>query len=119
MPVDLDAPNRAAMRLFGDQAQKGQKWTYFPQNGQPFDINGIYDEAWNSIGIQNLGRAGIAPVSTTQPAFWLRIADLTGGFRPKQRDRLRQNATGQSFQISDTLPDSMGGIRLLLTKVSG
>lgn len=118
MPVDLDAPNRAALRLFGDQAQTGQEWTYTPQGATPaFDINGVYDEAWSSLGIQTIGRGGIAPVSSTQPALWVRVADLPAGFKPRQRDRLLRKATGQNYQIGDTLVDSMGGIRLLMTKV--
>jgi hypothetical protein len=117
MPVDLDAPNRAAMGAFGDQAQTGKKWTYTPTVGQAFDIDGVYDEAWNTLAIQSISRGGIAPVSTTKPALWVRIADLPIGFKPRQREALLRHSTGQNYAVADTQIDGMGGIRLILTKV--
>lgn len=120
MAVDLDAPNRAAFRAFGDKAQTGQGWTYTPAQGQPFDIDGIYDEAWAVLGIQAGigGRGGIAPISTTKPALLLRIVDMPAGFKPKQKDCLRRKAKAQNYTISDTQPDGMGCIRLILTKTA-
>lgn len=116
MPVDLEAPNRAGMRLFGDQAQKGNNWTCTPLIGAPFDVDAIFDEAWNSLSIQSIGRGGIAPVATTKPAILVQMRDLPVGFKPKQRDLWLRKATGVTYEAADPQTDGMGCYRILLTK---
>lgn len=118
MPVDLDAPTRAGLRVFGAAAQTGSKWTCTPQGGQPFDIDVIYDEAWATIGVQAMGRGAIAPVSTTKPAILVRLADLPQGVTIKQKDVLRNNAAAQNYSVADAQPDGMGCVRLMLNKTN-
>lgn len=118
MPVDLDAPNRAGMRLFGAAAQTGSKWTYTPQGGQAFDIDVIYDEAWATIGVQAVGRGAIAPVSTTAPAVLVRLADVPQGVKLQQGDALLNNVTAKTYSVADTLLDGMGCMRLILNETS-
>jgi hypothetical protein len=118
MPVDLDAPNRAGMRLFGAAAQTGSKWTYTPQGGDPFDIDVIYDEAWSTLGVQGIGRGGFAPVSTTKPAILMRLKDVPQGIFLKQDDTMRDNASARSFSVADAQPDGMGCMRLMLNEIT-
>lgn len=118
MPVDLDAPNRAGMRLFGAAAQTGSKWTYTPQGGQPFDIDVIYDEAWATIAVQAMGRGAIAPVSTTKPAVLVRLADVPQGVILQQDDALLDHVKARTFTVADTQPDGMGCMRLFLNETT-
>lgn len=118
MPVDLDAPNRAAMRLFGAAAQTGSKWTYTPQGGQAFALDVIYDEAWASIGVQAVGRSAIAPVSTTKPAITVRLGDVPQGVTLQQDDQIHDNVSQRTFTVADAQPDGMGCMRLFLNETT-
>lgn len=118
MPADLDAPNRAALRVFGAAAQTGSKWSYTPQVGEPFDVDVIYDEAWATIAVQAMGRGAIAPVSTTKPAVLVRLADVPVGVTLQQDDDLRDNVKARTFTVSDTQPDGMGCMRLFLNETT-
>lgn len=107
------------MRVFGAKAQTGRAWTYTaPPPTQPFDIDGIFDEAWATIGIQAVGRGAIAPVSTTKPALLVRLADLPSGVKPQQGDTLRNNVTGQTYSVADAQPDGMGCMHLILNETT-
>ncbi len=121
MPVDLDAPNRAAFRTFGAQVQTGKMWTFTPLAGAAFDIDVIYDEAWSAIQIKSTGvggRGGIAPVSTTAPAVLVRLADVPAGARIEQGGALKNNVTQQTYSVADVQPDGMGCLRLHLNETS-
>lgn len=119
MPVDLDAPNRAAMRLFGQEAQDGGKWTYTaPQNGPSFDIDVIYDEAWATLQVAAVGRGAIAPLSTTKPAVSIRVADIPQGSSIQKNGSLRDNVKQKTYSVADAQPDGMGFVRLTLNKTN-
>lgn len=119
MAVDLDAPARAGLRAFGVLAQTGKKWTYTPAAGTPYDLDGIFDEAWSSITVQAIGRGGIAPVSTTKPAILIRLADCPPASAPLNTDgALKNNVTAQTYSIADTQVDGMGCIRLILNETT-
>lgn len=117
MPVDLDAANRAAFRVFGEQVQKGQKWTYTPRGGVGFDIDVIFDEAWSELQIRS-NRGGIAPVATTAPAVLVRLADVPNGVTLKQGDALKNNLTQQTYEVADPKLDGMGCMRLILNETT-
>lgn len=116
MPVDLDAPNRAALGAFGDAAQAGKKARYTPLDGPSFDLDGLFDEAWATIEIRQ-SRFGISPVSTTKPCFGVRLADFPAGVTPEQGAKIVR-ANGKEYSISDAQPDGLGWVYLSLNEIS-
>ena len=115
MSVDLDAPTRAALAVFGEVAQTGETWTYTPQGGTPFQIDGVFDEAWSSITIKN-DRFGIAPVSTTKPCLLVRLADFPSGVTPQQGGGLVRGKNAQAYTVADVNQDGFGCAHLPLNE---
>jgi hypothetical protein len=115
MPVDFDAlVNDTCVRTFGVGAKGEGLARYTPLQGAPFDIDGIFDEAWASVQLTT-GRVQV-PVSTTAPRFGARRRALPDGFDPAQGDGL-QLPGGRSFQVQDVQPDGFEYVYLILTEV--
>lgn len=115
MAVDLDAPARAVLAAFGDTAQTGLDWSYTPQGGAPFDLDGMFDEAWSSVEIKEQ-RFSIAPVSTTKPCLLVRLADFPPGLTPQQGDTLFRKSKNTAYVVADVNPDGFGCFHLPLNE---
>jgi hypothetical protein len=118
MPVDLGRANRAAFRVFGALAQTGRKWTYTPADGDPFDIDVIYDEAWSTLEIRGVSRGGLAPIATTKPAVLLQLKDVPSGIVLQEDDALRDNVKARTFTVAHIQPDGMDCSRLMLNETT-
>lgn len=74
--------------------------------GTPEAITGIFDEAHEAV---EMGADGV-PISTTRPALWIKLTDLS--VAPRQEDRVE--VASRTFSVSDTQPDGAGGSTLYL-----
>lgn len=80
--------------------------SYTPAStGTPEAITAVFDEAHEAVDISTG-----TPVSTTRPALWVRLADLS--VAPRQEDRVV--VAGRTFSVADTQPDGAGGSTLFL-----
>lgn len=117
MPVDLDAPARAALAAFGDTVQNGGPVTYTPQGGQAFPLDVLYDESWASLTITASRHGGVVPVSTTKPCLGARLPDFPTGVLPQQGDALVR-ANGEAYEVADVNPDGFGWVYLKLNRTN-
>jgi hypothetical protein len=102
MPVDFDATvNAAAMAAFGQAA------TYAPKDSDAFALNGDFRSSHSEVTVSEG-----APVSTTVPVMFVRLADFPAGISPAQNDTLMVN--GVEYRVADIEPDAIGGAKLLL-----
>lgn len=107
MPVDFDAVNAAVVGAFGQGAQTGAPAVYTPCGGSPFDLDGVFDEAWREFELGNAGRGAGFRFSTTKPVFSCRLADFPTGIAPQQGDLVVIG--GDGFKVADIRPDGISG----------
>jgi hypothetical protein len=101
MPVDFDG---LVNKSVTDPAIFGKAITYTPQNGAPFTLNVVFDEAWQTV--EGSGRRGISlPVSTTKPVFGARKSDCPAGVEPAQGDSCVIDGT--TYEVGDVQPDGV------------
>jgi len=84
--VDFGAVNQAVLNTFGDQAQLGTTGTYTPKGGQPFGLDGVFDEAWKEVGFHTSRHSVSLPVSTTKPMLGCRKIAFPVNVTPAQGD---------------------------------
>ena len=107
MPVDWDANVLAPLHeVFADKAN------YRPKNGEPYDIEGVFDRAHFRDVITPDGDIAI---SETNPILGVR--DATMKTSPVQGDRVYIEKVNTLFVVNDVQPDSHGGTRLELNEV--
>ena len=110
MSVDFDRLNASVNRVFGVGA-KGTKARYTPQDGDAFDLDGVFDEAWQETGFPARSAGISLPVSTTRPSFGCRLSDFPEGVKPQQGDAITINCV--DYEVSDANPDGVSGWFLL------
>lgn len=107
--IDWDAvvlgPNFA---VFGEPA------TYLPLIGDAFPIEIIFDRAYTREWLMDDGNIGFTSVS---PTAGIRLVQFASD--PKQNDRLYVPRLDLTFIVRNVMPDSHGGARLQLNRVTG
>lgn len=105
MTIDWDANVLAPLeKVFG------QPVTYLPQNGPPFGVSGIFDEAYRELDLVSGMR-----VSTVVPVLGVRLSEFASP--PRQDDQLIIQATGLTYVVKEVRPDSHGAAKLMLNLV--
>jgi hypothetical protein len=107
--IDWDSAVLAPLHgVFGETVQ------YFPAVGQPFNITGIFDEAYKSVDMSDA-----VAMATDMPVLGVRLAEFP--VSPKQRDTLVITAndqhSGGTFVVKEVRPDGHGEAKLLLNYV--
>jgi hypothetical protein len=106
--IDFDALVLApAIQVFGEPA------TYTPDGGSPTAVTGVFDAAHKLVTV-DMGEESFhtAGVSTTAPAFGIRLKDFP--VPPEQGDGLRVRDT--DYVVMDIHPDGHGGAHLILQR---
>jgi hypothetical protein len=96
----------------GDQSVRellGETVTYTPGAGSPVDISGVFDKAYQFVD------AGQAGVSSSGPAVFLTLSDLTSD--PDDDTSARVTVGTTVYRVRESQPDGLGGILLLLHEV--
>lgn len=99
----MDGVNRGVADLLG-----GTSATCTPEGGDPVEVTGNFDEAYQRLDI------GTPGVSTTTPSLFLVLSDLPSD--PAEVEYAIEVA-GQEFRVREVQKDGQGGVRLLLHKV--
>jgi hypothetical protein len=95
-------------------AQFGEPATYLPAaGGEPFAIDVIFDRAYTKDMLMDDGKIGFTTVS---PTAGIRYAQFATD--PKQNDRVYVPRLDLTFLVRNVMPDSHGGGRLQLNRVS-
>ena len=98
----LEAADRAAFDHLG-----GSAVTYTAGDGSgAATVDGIFDAAYVLVDV---GQAG---VSSSTPAVFLRLADLTSD--PSVDSAFRIAVGGVTYKERETKPDGLGGVLILL-----
>jgi hypothetical protein len=106
--IDWDAQVLAPnFTVFGEPAN------YQPVTGAPFDIDIVFDRAYTREYLMEDGKSGWTSVS---PTAGIRLAQFVND--PVQNDRLYIPRLALTFIVRDCRPDSHGGARLFLNRVS-
>lgn len=107
--LDFDALVAApVLEAFGDVAQLGGPATYTPQAGAAFTIDGVFDAAWRELEFRGSRHGASLPVSTTKPAFAVRLSDFPAGVEPALDDTLVR-FNGETYRVGDIRPDGVSG----------
>lgn len=107
MGIDWDANLLAP--LF---EQFGEPVNYRPKSGNAYDITGIFDRAY----AQQVESLEGADINTTNPILGIRDSEFT--VLPKKGDKVYIYRIDSLFIVSSVEPDSHGGSKLVLNKVS-
>jgi hypothetical protein len=106
--IDWDAnvlaPN---FTVFGEPAN------YQPVIGDPFDITIVFDRAYTREYVMEDGKSGWTSVS---PTAGIRVCEFIND--PQQNDRIFIPSQNALFIVRDCRPDSHGGARLFLNRIS-
>lgn len=107
MSVDWDAHVLApCLGVFGEPI------TYMPKIGSPFQITGVFNNAYLSLTLIEDG----SDMNTSKPVLGVRDADFP--VPPAQGDRLLVQKTNVIYMVRDVNPDSHGHSNLMLNRVS-
>jgi hypothetical protein len=87
----------------------GEPVTYLPAIGSPFDITGVFDEAFTSVDLP-----GDSAVLSVRPVLGIRLAEFPAGFDPEmaQGDQFTVQRTGVTYTVKAGKPDGHGWARL-------
>src|SRR6185369_15337225 len=99
------AADRAVLSLLG-----GESVLYSPEVGDAVPIDGMFDERY--VLAKGDGEAG---VETTGPALFVRIDDLPADI---EDDEPIFTIRGDDFRVTERRPDGIGGVVLVLRRVS-
>lgn len=111
MALDLSALVIApCIAAFGEKALGNPVPTYVQGGSDPFALDGIFDDGWHEVDLL----PGAMPVTSSQPTFGYRAADLPAGITSAQGDLI--TIRGQLYQVKEPRPDSHGGVRLMLNE---
>ncbi len=98
-----------AILAVGDQVVRGilgESVTYSPTAGDPVEVDGVFDAAYEKV------EAGEAGISSYGPAVFLSLADLPSN--PGTDLTATVTVDGTEYTIHETKPDGQGGVALLL-----
>lgn len=90
-----------SISVFGEPVQ------YQPATTAPFDITGVYDDAYVEVD-----QAGGMGVSSARPVLGVQLSQFPSP--PAQGDRLVVNRTGEMFIVKKVRSDSHGAVLLML-----
>lgn len=101
----MDQANGATQDAFGEPV------IYMPVSGAPFNITGIFDEAFLELLVVD----GVQ-VATEQPTLGIQTSQFTAQLKaqPVQDDQLQIVRTGEIYVVREPRPDGHGGGRLML-----
>lgn len=94
--------------VFGEGEQGGEQIMYHPLYGDPYAIDGVFDEAYRDADLID----GLVGANTTMPVLGVRLARFQ--CPPKQNDQVVIPRTGKTYIIKDVQPDSHGSLKLML-----
>jgi hypothetical protein len=103
----------ASVLAVGDvqtRAVLGSDVTYTSGTGASVVVRGIFDACYVRVDV---GEVGVASVG---PAVWLALADLPSS--PLADSGARVTADGVTYASHEAEPDGMGGVLVLLHRVS-
>lgn len=113
MPIDWDAVVLGPLeRVFGEADKAGGPIMYYPYGGEPYPIDGVFDEAWRDL---NMGDPMVA-ANTTYPVLGVRLAAFRR--QPQQDDELYIPRAGKRYLVVEVMPDSHGSAMLKLGAMS-
>ena len=80
--------------------------TYSPSDGDPVEVDGIFDAAYVNV------EAGQAGVSSSGPVVWLGLDDLPSD--PSTDYDATVTVAGTEYKIREAMPDGKGSVRIFL-----
>lgn len=80
--------------------------------GAPFDVDGIFDDAYAALMMSADGEPAIG---TVDPVMGVRLVQFAG-VDPVQGDWVTIPRTGRTYVVTDTQPDGKGAMNLVLTR---
>ncbi|MCY0854336.1 head-tail joining protein [Cupriavidus sp. D39] len=108
MPVNWDvAVLGPLMGVFGEPA------TYLPAAGGSFSITAVFDDAYLKEVMFEDASTGVTEVSAV---LGIQLSQFPT--KPLQNDKLSVLSVNTTYIVRDARPDSRGGMKLLLSKVS-
>lgn len=110
MAIDWDdLVLQAEFAVFGEDVQP----VYTPQTGSPFPIDGVFDNPYKGLVIQD---DGLPVVATREPMLGVRLAQFVSP--PVKGDQVHIASVGQAYLVSDVHPDGKGWAKLMLAKTA-
>lgn len=82
--------------------------TYVPSAGDPVEVSGIFDAAYQRVDV---GEAGVV---SSSPAVFLMLEDLPSD--PEEDPDPRVVVSGFSYKVTEPQKDGAGGVLLLLQR---
>lgn len=95
------------MRVFGEPV------TYTPPGGAAFQITGVFDDAYLREMLFEDGSAG---TNTVSAVLGVQLSQFSTP--PVQNGSLTVASNGATYLVREVRPDSRGGAKLMLSKVS-
>jgi hypothetical protein len=86
----------------------GEPVHYMPAAAAPFDIVGVYDDAYVEVD-----PAGSMGVTSARPVLGVQLSAFPSP--PLQSDRLTIVRTGEAFFVKEVRPDGHGAAKLMLS----
>lgn len=91
----------------------GESVTYRPYARQPYQITGIFDDAYLKEVMFEDASQGVTEVSAV---LGVQLSQFV--IPPVQSDQLSVASVNSTYVVREVRPDSRGGAKLLLSKVS-
>lgn len=92
----------------------GEAVTYMPAAGGTYAISGVFDDAYSKVVMFEDASEGVTEVSAV---LGIQLSQLSSP--PVQNDQLYVASVASTFVVREVRPDSHGGAKLMLSKVSG
>jgi hypothetical protein len=108
MPIDWNAVVIGPL-----QGVFGEPVIYTPRGGAAFQVSGVFDDAYLKEVMFEDGSMGTTTASAVLGVQLSQFAAL-----PAQNDSLTVVSSGATYLVRDVRPDSRGGAKLMLSKVS-
>jgi hypothetical protein len=91
----------------------GEPVTYTPAAGSPFQVTGVFDNAYKDVSQSDFG----TDVISVYPVLGINLADFPAP--PAQGDQLTVASNGKTYAVREPRQDSHGGALLILNYLSG
>jgi hypothetical protein len=110
MAIDLDATVLAAcMDAWGETNSDGTpSITYMPGHAAPYDIQGVFDEAYTEVNYE-----GENPVGSRRPMLGVRLSAFQPSGAPPCRGELFR-IRGKLYSFAESHPDGHGHLKVFL-----
>ncbi len=92
----------------------GEAATYRPYAGGSYAITGVFDDAYLKEVMFEDASQGVTEVSAV---LGVQLSQFPAA--PVQNDQLSVASNGSTYVVREVRPDSRGGAKLMLSKVSG